>query len=127
MQKVGFAENPTICVPAIATEENIIAARTAFREKNAHFLTTVLEDRYPDFYLEEQGSDAPDFNDNDMKIIGSPVDFVGINLYPDRHVVADTGSERGYRILQHPASYPHMHAPWIKVSPEITYWAPRFL
>ncbi|MCK5036226.1 MAG: family 1 glycosylhydrolase, partial [Candidatus Sabulitectum sp.] len=44
-----------------------------------------------------------------------------------RHVVADTGSQRGYRILQRPASYPHMHAPWIKVSPEITYWAPRFL
>ncbi len=125
--KVGFAENPTICVPVIATEENIIAARTAFREKNAHFLTTVLEGQYPDFYLEEQGADAPDFTDADMKIIASPVDFAGINLYLARHVVADSGSGRGYRILQHPASYPQMHAPWIKVSPEITYWAPRFL
>lgn len=125
--KVGFAENPTICIPVMETEEHISAARRAFREKNAHFLTTVLEGSYPEIYLEEQGKDAPDFTDEDMKTIGSPVDFVGVNLYLACHIIADPETERGYSTIEHPHSYPHMHAPWIKVSPEIAYWAPRYI
>ncbi len=125
--RVGIAENPVVCVPVMETEDHILAAKTAFREENAPFLTTVLEGKYPDSYLESQGNNAPEFTGDDMKAIGSPLDFVGINLYLAKHVMADSEAPSGYSIIRHPPSYPHMHASWIKVSPEICYWAPRFI
>lgn len=125
--EVGIAENASVCVPAIETDENIAAARKAYRERNAPFLTAVMEGKYLDCYLEEQGENAPEFNEEEMKIISSPLDFVGHNMYLANHIIADSSCEKGYRVIEHPSSYPHMGAPWIKVSPEITYWAPRFL
>lgn len=125
--KVGIAENAVVCVPVFETEEHIEAAKKAYRDKNAHFLTAVMEGKYSDYYLNSEGDDAPDFTDEEMKIISSPLDFVGHNMYLAHHIMADATQDRGYRVIEHPPTYPHMHAPWIKVSPEITYWAPRFL
>ncbi len=125
--RIGFADNAVVCVPVMETDEHIAAARRAYREKNAHFLTTVLEGSYPDFYLEEQGPDAPVFTEEEMRIIGSPLDFVGHNMYRADHIMADPESPGGYTTVKSPSSYPHMHAPWIEVTPSITYWAPRFL
>ena len=125
--RVGLAENPVICVPVMETEEHIQAAKIAFREENAHFLTAVLEGKYPDSYLRSQGRDAPEFTGDDMNAIGSPLDFVGVNLYLAKHVMANSEADSGYSIVKHPPSYPHMHASWIKVSPEICYWAPRYI
>jgi Protein of unknown function (DUF2924) len=39
------------------------------------FRTTVT-----DAYLKEAGAGAPKFTDDDLKVIGSPLDFVGINV-----------------------------------------------
>ena len=69
---VGIAENADVCVPVIETEPHIEAARTAMRVKAAPFLTVVQEGRYPGFYLEQEGSDAPQFTDADMEAIGTP-------------------------------------------------------
>ncbi len=124
---VGLAENALVCVPVIETKPHIDAARKAYREMNAHFLTAIMEGKYLDCYLEEQGADAPEFTAEEMAVISSPVDFVGHNMYLAHHIEADPSSSSGYRVLPHSASYPHMHAHWIKVSPEITYWAPRFV
>jgi beta-glucosidase len=49
--KVGLAENPSMCVPVLETEQHIAAARRAMRQVNAQFLTAVLEGRYTDEYL----------------------------------------------------------------------------
>jgi hypothetical protein len=35
---------------------------------------------YDDAYLKAAGKDAPKFTDEEMKIIGTPLDFVGINV-----------------------------------------------
>ena len=79
--KVGPAENIETAVPLIEAPEHIAAARAATREGNAPFLTVMLEGRYTDAYLKEAGADAPKFTDEDLKIIGSALDFVGINVY----------------------------------------------
>src|SRR5262249_4057344 len=41
--KVGFAENMLIAVPAINTPEHVKAAEIATRERNADFITVLLE------------------------------------------------------------------------------------
>ena len=59
-----------------------------------------------------------------MKAIGSPVDFVGLNIYNPLYVRADD-SPQGYAIEPMPSSYPHMASPWIQISPECIYWGVR--
>ena len=124
--KIGLAENARLCVPAIETSEHIAAARKAMRELNAPFLTAVLEGSYLDAYLQRCGANAPKFSAEDMGLIGSPLDFVGLNAYTPTYVAASTGGE-GYMVLPRPASYPRMASSWLVIGPEIAYWAPRHL
>jgi beta-glucosidase len=121
---VGLAENANVYVPVIETHEHIEAARRATREGNAPFLTALLEGKYTDGYLQREGGNAPKVEPGDMKVIGSPLDFIGLNVYTPDYVRAD-GSPAGYVIEPRPASYPHMASPWINIGPEVLYWAIR--
>ncbi len=122
--QVGLAENASIFAPVMETNEHIEAARKATRAENAPFLTTILDGKYPESYLTEQGADAPKVAEGDMKAIGSPLDFVGLNTYNPSYVKAD-GSPKGYEVVPMPASYPHMYSPWIQIGPECIYWTVR--
>jgi len=123
--RVGPVDNITIGVPAIETAEHIRAAAIATRELNAPFLTVMLEGRYTEAYLGAAGPDAPKFSDEDLKVIASPVDFVGINVYmPNQYVLASDAAP-GYRLVPFSQSHPRMAAPWHRVGPEALYWAPR--
>jgi beta-glucosidase len=122
--RVGLAENAVVYVPVIETEEHIEAARRATRDGNAPFLTTLLDGKYPESYLEREGPNAPKVEPGDMKAIGSRLDFVGLNVYTPTYVRADE-SKRGYVIEQPQQMYPHMASPWITIGPECLYWAVR--
>ena len=69
--QVGLAENATVCVPVIETEEHIKAALKATRVLNAQFLTAIMEGKYIEEYLKHQGADAPKVQPDDFKAIGS--------------------------------------------------------
>jgi beta-glucosidase len=122
--EVGLAESAVVYVPTIENAANQEAAHKATREENAQFLTAVLEGRYTDGYLEREGANAPRVEPGDMKAIGSPLDFVGLNVYTGNYVQAD-GSARGYAIEPRPVSFPRMASPWLYVGPECIYWAVR--
>jgi beta-glucosidase len=122
--QIGLAENATVCVPVIETHEQISAARAATREENAQFLTVVMEGKYTDGYLQREGANAPKVEPGDMKIIGSPLDFVGLNVYTPEYVRADA-SPAGYVIEKRPASFPRMASDWLYIAPEVIYWAVR--
>jgi beta-glucosidase len=122
--KVGLAENMTICVPVIETAEHIQAAVTATRELNAPYMTVIQEGKYTDAYLANAGANAPKFTAADLKIISSPLDFVGINIYTPAYVRA-SDSKSGFAVVPHPKSFPHMASPWLFVGPEALYWGPR--
>jgi len=122
--QVGLAENATVFVPVIEDDENIEAARRATRDGNAPFLTTLLEGKYPESYLEREGANAPKVEPGDMKAIGSRLDFVGLNVYTPTYVRADD-SARGYAIEPYQASFPRMASPWLYLGPECIYWAVR--
>jgi beta-glucosidase len=123
--KIGFAENMRIAVPAIETHEYVKAAQTATREKNADFMTVLLEGRYTDDYLKSNGKDAPKFTDDELKAIASPTDFVGINVYKPNSYVAPSDKAPRYREIPINASHPKMQSEWHVFDPQCLYWAPH--
>jgi beta-glucosidase len=123
--KVGIAENITIAAPVIETPAHIAAAERATREMNAQYLTVIQEGKYTDWYLKSAGADAPKFTDEDLKIISSPLDFVGINVYTPKFVRADDSSPVGFAEVPHPKSFPHAPSFWLFIAPEALYWGPR--
>ncbi len=125
--KVGPAENLAICVPAIETEANVQAAETATRELNSGYLTAILEGRYTEGFLRYAGANAPTYTAEDMAIISSPIDLLGLNVYMP-HGYVTTGRKPGsFQMLPYPTSFPHMDSRWLKVGPEALYWAPRLV
>ena len=122
--QVGLAENAVFHVPVVETPEHIEAARRATRDANAMFLTAIMEGKYTDNYLRGEGPAAPRVAPGDMQIIGSPLDFVALNVYAPTYVrAADT--KEGYAVLPHRPSSPRMASPWLYVGPEVAYWAVR--
>jgi beta-glucosidase len=123
--KCGPADNLSTAVPAIETPENIKAAEIATREMNAGYLTVILEGKYTDAYLAAAGNDAPKFTGEDLKIISSPVDFVGINVYRPAAYVVASEQAGGFRPISFNKSHPRMRSLWHLLGPEVMYWAPR--
>jgi beta-glucosidase len=123
--KVGFAENIRVAIPIIDTPEHIQAAETATREQNAGFMTVMLEGRYTAAYLASAGGQTPRFTDEELQTIGSPLDFVGINVYKPGWYVEPSDQPAGYRVIPINASHPKMQSAWHVLDPEVMYWAPR--
>ncbi|MGA9671657.1 MAG: GH1 family beta-glucosidase [Terracidiphilus sp.] len=122
--QVGLAENAAVFVPVIETDEHIQAAQKATRLVNAPFLTTLMEKKYPNEYLQASGVNAPIVEPGDMAAIGSELDFVGLNIYFPAYVRAND-SPAGFAVEPTPASYPHMASPWLTLGPECIYWGVR--
>ncbi len=123
---VGLAENPRVTVPVAETPDQLKAVHTAMREENARYLGVILSGRYTELYLKRLGADAPQFTPEDLAIISSPLDFVGINVYQPTYVRA-ADNEAGYTNVPLPRSYPTMYSQWLDVGPEALYWAPRLV
>ncbi|MBO4227580.1 GH1 family beta-glucosidase [Bradyrhizobium neotropicale] len=123
--KVGPAENLVVCIPAIDTPAHVRAAEIATRELNGGYLTVMLEGQYIDGFLAQAGKDAPKYTAEDLRIISSPIDFLGLNIYKPDHYVLAADNERGFTLAPFPASFPHMDADWLRFGPEAMYWAPR--
>ena len=125
--KVGPAEVIEAAVPLIEAPDHVKAAELATRERNAPFLTVMLEGKYTDAYLKAAGRDAPRFTDEDLRLIGAPLDFVGINVYrPVVYVMADD-SAIGWREIPFAAGHPKMSSSWHTLGPEAMYWAPKLV
>jgi beta-glucosidase len=123
--KVGFADNIRVGVPIIDDPDHVKAAEAATRDRNAGFMTVMLEGRYTDEYLAEAGGDSPTFTDDELKTIASPLDFVGINVYRPGWYIEAADELPGYREIPINASHPKMESSWHVFDPEVMYWAPK--
>ena len=123
--QVGFAENMKVAVPFIETPAHVKAAEIATRELNADFTTVMLEGRYTDAYLKATGTDAPQFTEDELKTIASPLDFVGINVYRPNIYVEPSAAAPGYQSIPFSASHPKMKSEWHIFDPEVLYWGPH--
>jgi beta-glucosidase len=129
--RVGPAEQMFICAPVIEMPEHVHAAELATREANAGYMTVMLEGRYTDAFLAMQGADAPRFPEGDLKVIASPVDFVGINVYYAQHYVRALDVAPYFAMVPYQESHPVARFPGsgigMQISPEAMYWGPRHL
>jgi len=125
--KVGPAENIETAVPLIEAPEHIRAAEMATRERNAPFLTVMLEGKYTEAYLRDAGKDAPRFTDEELKIIGSPLDFVGINVYCPMAYVVASDQAPGWRDVPFASGHAKAAINNFPIAPECLYWAPKFV
>jgi beta-glucosidase len=83
------------------------------------------EGKYTDHFLQYAGDAAPKFTAEELKIISSPNDFVGLNIYAPQFYVVASDRAPGFRVLPFPASFPHMNSEWLRIGPETIYWVPR--
>jgi beta-glucosidase len=124
--QVGFAEDTHGAMPAIEDPAHIHAAEIAMREENAPYTTVILEGRYTEHYLRKLGPDAPKFTAEDLAIISTPVDFMGVNIYTTQEVIP-ADNEVGYEAVPRPSTYPHAESEWLFVNPQATYWTPKLI
>jgi beta-glucosidase len=125
--RVGPAEVLFAAVPIIDAPEHVKSAEAATRDLNAPYLGVILEGKYSDRYLTAAGRDAPQFTDEELRIISSPLDFVGINVYTPKMYVVASDQAPGYREVPINDSHPRMLSSWHVFGPEVMYWAPRQL
>lgn len=123
--KVGVAENIKVAVPLIETPENIKAAENATRELNAGYMTAIMEGKYTDAFLKKAGADAPKFTPEELKIISTPLDFCGINIYGPECYVQAASNDMGYEVFPFAKSHPTSTSTWEKLAPETLYWGVR--
>ena len=119
---VGLVHNPPTPIPVIETEEHIAAARQSHEIANGQLMGPIYRGAYPDWWLEKVGSDAPDVEDGDAKIIAQRGDFLGLNLYAGTFVRAGDAQSQ----IPWPRQFPQGDLPWINVTPQTLYWAIRF-
>lgn len=124
---VGLAENIPNVVPLLEAPEHVSATKEALREMTGMFLTPILEGKYHPAYLEKEGANAPVFTEDQMKVIASPIDFVGLNLYAPIYIRHDPRAPHGWAHVPCDENYPKMHMPWLNIGPAILYWGPRLV
>jgi beta-glucosidase len=124
--EVGLAQDAPGAMPAIEDADHVRAAEMAFRENNAPYLTVILEGRYTDRYLRSLGSDAPHFTPEELKVISTALDFVGINIYTTQEVIPAPAPEE-FLMVPRPATYPHASSDWLYFNPQATYWTPKLV
>jgi beta-glucosidase len=123
--EVGLVNNPIIPVPVAETPAHEEAAQKAFVRIGGYLNDPIFKGAYAPWWLEEQGADAPIIRDGDMKLISSPTDFLGINVYSG-FFVEPADDALGYRLLKFPKGYPRLALDWLKPVPQALYWAVRY-
>ena len=91
-QSVGVTLNVSPIVPLSTSDDDRVAARRLDLVHNRIFLDPLLRGAYPDDYDEVLGSltDRSFVRASDLKIISTPIDFLGVNYYFRVHVEAGT-------------------------------------
>jgi beta-glucosidase len=122
--QIGCAENTWAVTPVFDAPQHVAAARKAFVEENAPYLTVMHTGKYTEGYLKKLGADAPVFTAEELQIISTPTDFQGLNIYTADFVRA-ADNAKGYEFVPNPAEYPHMSSSWLTIGPEAMYWVPK--
>ena len=127
--RIGMAPVGLTSLPATSAEADVTAARARTHSVwartvwvNTWWMDPVFLGRYPDDGLALFGADAPKVASGDLEIIAQPLDFFGVNLYQGTRVRAGAS---GAEIVPPEVGSPITAFEW-DVTPEVTYWGPRF-
>lgn len=128
--KIGFALASAPCCPV--SEKDIPAASEAYLSCSGdHFIFTdsfwldpMIFGKYSDSILRDCADDLPDITAEDMAVIGSGLDFIGLNIY--RGIYVKTG-ENGKAEKVPFRDGGALNAIGWEVVPETLYWGPKFM
>lgn len=122
---VGFAPVGEVKIPASSRPEDITAAYNAmFRVCNPHYwgnaiwIDPVMTGHYADELMDCFRKYRIPVSKEDLKLIGSPIDFLGMNIY-----VGETMDAKGKVPLS--PGFDQTMMGW-EITPEALYWGPRF-
>jgi beta-glucosidase len=128
--KIGYAPCGNAHYPVTDSAQDREAARQAyFALENIFFSVSLWSDpvflgKYPDELMQKHGQHMPKIGPDDMKIISTPLDFLGQNIYNGSPVKSD--GKGGYEYARMETGYAFTAAKW-PVSPKALYWGPTFL
>lgn len=88
------------------------------------WLDPIVFGKYPEEILRDYKDEMPLFTDEDMKIISTPIDFIGINTY-EGFLMKDDGNGNSIPAYRKDG-FPRTAIGW-DVVPSSLYWAPKFL
>jgi beta-glucosidase len=86
--KVGVVLNFTPAIPATDSKEDLLAAQLADGFDNRWFADPIYKASYPKDIIEAFGIDIPVIGD-DLSVISTPIDFLGMNFYFRQTVAFD--------------------------------------
>ena len=133
--EIGMAPCGALYYPATDSKEDIEAARKAnFSLPEADIRAVswdvafcadpVFLGQYPEDIMKSFGQYFPKNAEKDLELISQPLDFYGQNMYNAVPVRADENGNP-VRVDRYPG-FPKTAIQW-PVSPEVLYWAPKFL
>jgi beta-glucosidase len=120
--EVGLVHNPGVLVPLYEQPEEMAQVTKAFwydgwEFENGWWLDPVFFGKYPDELWTAKGADVPVITPEEMRIISSPMDFIGLNVYSAGYLIADPSAPRGYRKVEPAKDHPKTAFGW-GITPE---------
>ena len=89
------------------------------------WIDPIVFGKYPDGYFDQNDkSEIPNITEEDMKIISTPIDYLGFNMYTGDPVTSD--GKGGYKVVFHPVGTPKTNMDW-NYYPKLMYWVPKML
>lgn len=122
--KVGIVDNPHVSWPVYEEKEHIEAAKKAFYKYNQQILFPIMTGKYSENWLKYVSENTPDYSEEEMKIIGSPLDYVGLNIYSG-HLIRKGDNEDGFEELKYSDNYPKTYMDW-PITPKAFYASLKF-
>jgi beta-glucosidase len=121
---IGYADNPKFVIPVEETEENKLAAVKAFEILNSQILFPIMIGGYNEHYLKKEEGNLPQYTDDEMKIISTPLDYIGYNYYSARYIKASQNAD-GFEFIEFPESFPKTSLNW-PITPKGIYYMFKF-
>lgn len=122
--KAGIVHAIDSVLPADNDPETIQSVKKLFHQKNTVIFDTIFYGKYTQEALQQFGNDAPDYTEDELKIIGTPIDIFGLNLYSGTPIRLTPTKE--CEPVPYPDKAPRTYYGWTIV-PESMYWAVRYI
>lgn len=127
--QVGLVTCGSAYYPYQENQENIKALSKAYESQYNEDSVLIYTDpiffgRYPEQCYKNYPEFYEKIDPNDLKLISTPVDYLGINNYEGVPIASD-GND-GYKIVQRPDGYPKTDTEWA-VEEDCIYWISRYL
>ena len=126
--RIGITGASCPAIPVSESAEDIKAAEKCYYESDydafafsdAFWFDPVFLGKYPDWVYRFDEINKPVITDEDMELIGQPLDFLGLNIYNGKYVSAKNG------VYGNAQGFPRTAIGW-PITPEALYWGPKFM